>query len=275
MKIAYGSKSHPGKVRENNEDYCAVDPALNLFIVCDGMGGQAAGEVASKMGADILLKHCRDMDHIKDHGTDEITGRVYSPATARLARGVQKSNAAVFEAGNNDMTLAGMGSTVVAVQINDNVMSLAHVGDSRVYQLRQEKLKQLTNDHSLVMEQVRLGMLSKEEVENSEMGNVILRALGAEPFVEVDLEEVWLQAGDTILLCSDGLSRMVPDEQIAQILVSNKDPQQAANQLVEAAINNGGEDNVTVIVIRLLTSKTGWLKKLAGIFQRGDGKWQN
>lgn len=262
-------------MRENNEDYCAVDPGLNLFIVCDGMGGQAAGEVASKMGADILLKHCRDMDHNEERGTDENTGSVYSQVTARLADGVRMSNAAVFEAGNNDMTLTGMGSTVVAVQIADNVMSLAHVGDSRVYHLRQEELKQLTNDHSLVMEQVRLGMLSKEEAENSEIGNVILRALGAEPFVEVDLDEVWLQAEDTILLCSDGLTRMVSDEEIARILTSWKDPQLAANQLVEAANENGGEDNVTVIVVRLLPSKTGWLYKLTGIFKRGDGKWRN
>ena len=239
------------------------------------MGGQEAVEVASKMGTHVLVKHCRDMAQSAASVTNEHAGREYYPATVLLLSGVPLSNAEVYKAAEKDKSMAWMGSTLVVVQIADNDMSMAHVGDSRVYLLRQKELKQLTNDHSLVMEQVRLGMLSREDAESSKIGNVMLRALCAEPDVEVDLDEVWLQVEDTVLLCSDGLTRTVSDNDIARILNSYKDPQHAVNQLVVAAIENGGEDNITVIVIRTLPSKTYWLKKLAGIFQKGDGKWLN
>src|SRR3989304_2379651 len=143
-----------------------------------------------------------------------------------------------------------MGSAVVAAKDTGNVLSIAHVGDSRIYRFHGGELRQLTQDHSLVMEQVRKGLISLEEAEQSELANVIVRALGAEPTVEVDLDELWLHEGDQVLLCSDGLTRMASDTQIAQVLSEPWTAQQACERLVEVANENGGEDNVTVIVVR-------------------------
>ena len=153
-------------------------------------------------------------------------------------------------------------------------MSMAHVGDSRVYLFRNGELRQLTEDHSLVREQVRQGLISAEEAERSELANVILRALGAEPDVIADLDELWVGAKDQILLCSDGLTRMVPDAQIAKVLAADQTPQEAADRLVELANENGGEDNTTVIVARMLPPATGWRRWLR-FFKGGNRAWPN
>src|SRR5262249_27758555 len=145
----------------------------------------------------------------------------------------------------------------VAVLVSGNVMSVAHVGDSRVYLFRNGELRQLTEDHSLVREQVRQGLMSPEQAERSELSNVILRALGAEPTVQADVDEVWVGAADQVLLCSDGLTRMVSDAEIARVLSTSPTAQGAADSLVELANEKGGEDNTTVIVARLLPPATG------------------
>ena len=276
MQIVVGARSDVGMVRQNNEDCFAVDPGLNLFILCDGMGGQAAGEVASKLGADVLLEHCRQAAKNPHLGMMEGYQEEFSRATNRLASGIRLSNQAIHEAAGQQNSTAGMGSTVVAAQVTDNVLSVAHVGDSRAYLFRNGELRQLTRDHSLVMEQVRKGLISREEAEQSEMANVILRALGAEPTVQVDLDEVWLAEGDQVLLCSDGLTRMVSDTLIAQVLAEASSPQQASDRLVEVANENGGEDNVTVIVAYVQPSpRVSVWKKLARLFLGGDRVWPN
>ncbi|MBI1956731.1 MAG: Stp1/IreP family PP2C-type Ser/Thr phosphatase [Acidobacteria bacterium] len=263
-------------VRQNNEDCFAVDPALNLFILCDGMGGQAAGEVASKLCVDVLLEHCRQAARNPHLGMMEEYLEEFSRATNRLASGIRLANQAIHEAAGQQNSTAGMGSTVVAAQIAGNVLSVAHVGDSRIYLYHNGELRQLTQDHSLVMEQVRKGLISLEEAEESAMANVILRALGAEPTVKVDLDEVWLTEGDWVLLCSDGLTRMVSDTLIAQVLAEASSPQQASDRLVEVANENGGEDNVTAIVVSLQSSPpvSIW-KKLTRLFLGGDRVWPN
>ena len=272
MEVSLGVRSDVGLVRTNNEDHFAVDPELNLFILCDGMGGQAAGEVASRMGVELIMDHVR-----KAHGNSHVDmegmyQEVFSAQSNRLASGIRLSNRAIFEAASKGDSVSGMGSTVVAVQVSGNVMSVANVGDSRVYLLRNGELRQLTEDHSLVREQVRQGLISAEEAERSELSNVILRALGAEPAVEVDLDEVWVGANDQVLLCSDGLNRMVPDAEIAKVLSSAPTAQDAADRLVELANEKGGEDNTTVIVARLQPSPAGWRRWLRW-FKGGDGAW--
>lgn len=274
MEIAFGVRSDVGLVRTNNEDHFAIDETLNLFILCDGMGGQAAGEVASRMGAELILEHCRQPQGSARDGFEGVYREEFSAQTNRLVSGIRLSNQAIFEAASATAAVSGMGSTVVAVQISGNVMSVAHVGDSRVYLLRNGELRQLTEDHSLVREQVRQGLITSQQAEKSELANVILRALGAEPTVEVDLDEVWVGATDQVLLCSDGLTRMAPDAEIAKVLATAPTPQQAADRLVELANEEGGEDNTTVIVARLLPSPTGW-KRWTRLFRGGDRAWPN
>jgi protein phosphatase len=269
LEVALGVRSDVGLVRTNNEDHFAVDPDINLLILCDGMGGQAAGEVASRMGVELILQHVREGRQNHRLGVEGIYQEVFSAQSNRLASGIRVSNRAIFEAASQGSSVSGMGSTVVAAQISGNVMSIANVGDSRIYLLRSGELRQLTEDHSLVREQVRQGLISAEEAEHSELSNVILRALGAEPAVEVDLDEIWVGAGDQVLLCSDGLTRMVADADIAKVLSSTPTPQDAADRLVELANKNGGEDNTTVIVARLQPSPGGWRRWLRW-FKGGD-----
>jgi len=274
LEIAIGVRSDVGLVRTNNEDHFAVDPSLNLFILCDGMGGQAAGEVASRMGAGLILEHFRQGCQNPRQELEGPYHEEFSVQTNRLASAIRISNKAIHEAANSAAETNGMGSTVVAVQVSGNVMSVAHVGDSRVYLFRNGQLRQLTEDHSLVHEQVRQGLISAEEAERSELANVILRALGAEPTVVADLDELWVGVKDQILLCSDGLTRMVPDAQIAQALATDQTPQEAADRLVEMANESGGEDNTTVIVARLLPPARGW-RRWRRFFKGGDRAWPN
>ena len=252
MRIAVGARSDTGLVRQNNEDRFAVDLSLNLFILCDGMGGQAAGEVASGLGVDTILEHCRQAARAPSVEMFGAYQNEFSEMTNRLASGIRLSNKAIHEAADQHASTSGMGSTVVAARLTGNVLSVAHVGDSRIYLFREGELRQLTQDHSLVMEQVRRGLISREEAEQSELANVIMRALGAEPDVQVDLDELWLNPGDQVLLCSDGLTRMASDARIAAILGEPYTSQQACERLVELANELGGEDNVSVILVRML-----------------------
>ena len=261
MRIEAGARSDIGLVRRNNEDSFAVELSLNLFIICDGMGGQAAGEVASKLAVEVILEHCRQAEQDPALAYAGQVNPEYSPTVNRLASAIRLSNEAIRQAAESRPSTRGMGSTVVAARLSGNLLSIAHVGDSRVYLYREPehrevgqregKLQQLTEDHSLVMEQVRKGILTLEEAETSAMASVILRALGAEPSVKPDLREMAVQEEDQVLLCSDGLTRMVADEGIAQVLSETRTAQQAADRLVEIANDNGGADNITVVVVRL------------------------
>lgn len=276
MQIAVGAKTDRGIVRENNEDTFAVDESLQLFVVCDGMGGQAAGEVASQMGVDLVVRHLREAAQNPGLAMVGEYKPEFSRQTNRLASGIRLSNREIHDAAGRQLATSGMGSTVVAAQLTGNVLSISHVGDSRIYLLHSGELQQLTQDHSLVMEQVRHGLLSLEEAEQSELANVIIRALGAEPEVEADMDELWVNEGDQILLCSDGLTRMVSQASIAQILTATETAQQASDRLVEIANDNGGEDNVTVIVVRLKAPSPlrGWRRLLRSLFG-GNRAWPN
>jgi protein phosphatase len=249
--LEFGACSDKGCVRENNEDSYAVAPHLNLFVLSDGMGGLAAGEVASRLAVETIVTHVGDaaaQPALPLEG-ERIAG--VSDASNRLASAVRVANKIVHETAERNGA-EQMGATLDAVQFAAQRMTLVHVGDSRVYRLRGGQFEQLTHDHSFVGEQLRMGRMTAEEAEASNMRNVLIRALGIDPQVELDVTEELVMPGDTILLCSDGLTRELSDAQIAATLGENKgeSPKKAAGRLIELAKQAGGGDNITAIVLR-------------------------
>ncbi|HLJ42398.1 MAG TPA: Stp1/IreP family PP2C-type Ser/Thr phosphatase [Candidatus Acidoferrales bacterium] len=267
MEIEFGALSDTGRVRENNEDSFRLAPELNLFVVCDGMGGQASGEVASQLAAETIVAHCRDAETnpVLPLVGERIDG--VSQAANRLASAVRLANRSVHQAAQQNEAQTGMGATVVAAQFMDERVTIAHVGDSRAYRLRNGELEPLTQDHSFIAEQVRHGLMTAEEASQSKLQNVLLRALGIEPDVEVEVSEELLMEGDTVLLCSDGLTHELSDEQIAAALCDAEETQEAASHLVELANQAGGGDNITVIVLRHAPKFSGAMARIGRWFK--------
>jgi PPM family protein phosphatase len=227
------AKTDTGRQRRSNEDsYFLRSP---LFAVADGMGGARAGEVASKLLVDTLEAG------LSDHGPDE----------ERLAERVREANQRIHELAQRDADRAGMGTTATAAYVGEDSVSVAHVGDSRAYRLRDGQLEQLTRDHSLVEELKRRGKLTEEEAEEHPQRSVITRALGPESRVKVDTLTVPARDGDVFLLCSDGLSGMVPEERIQEIVAGAASMEEAGRQLIEEANEAGGRDNITVVLFRV------------------------
>jgi protein phosphatase len=264
LLIDASARTDLGRVRKNNEDAFRIEPELDLYVLSDGMGGQAHGEVASAMTIETIVEHCRESRKDPDitlfgNGRPDLCDR-----TNRLMSAVRMANRRIFDAATRNAAQDGMGATVVAVWLDDRRMSLVHVGDSRVYLLRGGSLDQLTADHSLVAEHVRRGTMTRQEAETSQLQNILVRALGTQDNVEVDADEQMLLEGDTVLLCSDGLTHMVSDPEIASILSTVEPSQAAADRLIELANENGGEDNITVILVRALPQAAGLMAKLRG-----------
>ena len=262
MQISSGGATHVGMVRTNNEDCFRIVQPLNLFVLADGMGGEAHGEVASALAVETVVKHC--MKGQEDPGAP-LSGQTQpglAPKSQRLLSAVHLANQMVFESAEEHPEQQGMGATMTAAWIDGQQLTIAHVGDSRLYLLRTGQLQQLTSDHSLVAEQVRRGILTVSEAEQSNLQSVLLRALGTQPEVEVDIEQVALFPGDVLLLCSDGLTRMVTEPEIAGTLQAEPDPQRAAEKLVERANEGGGIDNVSVIVVSIRPQPKGWFSWL-------------
>jgi PPM family protein phosphatase len=269
--LEFGSRSDLGRVRENNEDSVLVAPELNLFAVSDGMGGLAAGELASRITVEAILEYCRRADGDPSLSLAGKSVEGVSKASNRLASAVRLANRAVHAAAAQDPTRRGMGATIVAVRFTDERMSIAHVGDSRAYRLRGEHLEQLTQDHSYIAEQVRRGLLSEQDAAQSNLQNVLIRALGVDPEVEVDIAEELVMEGDTILLCSDGLTRELSDTQIAAVLRGADGAQQAADRLVDFANQAGGGDNITAVVLRQGAKTAGLLGQIGRLGKRFIG----
>ena len=229
------SRTDVGRQRNANEDdlFAAADPGL--FAVADGMGGARAGEVAAKAAVEQLA------------GLEE----KHEVGERELATVVEEANRRIHELSRSDEALAGMGTTMTAVSVGDGEVAIAHVGDSRAYRLRDDELERLTHDHSLVDEMVRAGRLTPEEAEVHPQRSIITRALGPEPQVEVERMTYPARSGDVYLICSDGLTTMVPEDAIADILRGRSSLQQAAEDLVRVANEAGGKDNVTVVLFRL------------------------
>lgn len=247
--IHHGALSDVGRKRPHNEDRCLVDPDRGLFAVCDGMGGGNAGEIASTLAADTIRAHITEaaanpaLDFI---GTPDKT---VSTCTNRLASAIRLANEKIYRAATDCSEWSGMGTTVVAVQVHDQRLSFAHVGDSRLYLIRDRTIQPLTMDHSWVAEQVRHGFLTEDEAERSPRRNIVTRAVGAEATVNVALGELPLFPNDWLLLCSDGLTRGVPASRILHHAIDTDDAQALSQRLVSMANEAGGEDNTTVIVL--------------------------
>ena len=232
MNVSIGVKTDVGKVREANEDsYLVQEP---LFVVADGMGGHIAGDVASSTAVGII-----------ESNSDEASAD--DPET--LARLIKSANDAIWKKAQDDPSLRGMGTTCTLILIHDETAHIAHVGDSRAYLWRRGELAQITEDHTLVERMVKEGRLKPEEAQKHPQRSIITRALGVDPEVDVDLRKLDLERGDRLLICSDGLTSMIDPPVISEVLASDKNPQSAAERLVELANEAGGEDNVTVVVI--------------------------
>ena len=234
------------------------------------MGGEAHGEVASKLAVQTIMDHCRQAANSHATPTFGDSKAEVSERTNRLASAIHLANRKVFETANTNPGHKGMGATIVAAWIEGQRLSLAHVGDSRAYLLRAGSLDQLTADHSLVAEKVRIGILTPQEADASELQSVLTRAVGTSENVGVDADEQMLLVGDSLVLCSDGLSRMVTDPEIASTLLTSTSAQNAADRLVDVANEYGGVDNVTVIVLRILPKSEGVLDRLK-IWKRNSG----
>ncbi len=262
MRIASGGVTDLGRVRSNNEDSYKIVEPLNLYVLSDGMGGEAHGEIASAMAVETVVQHCLDLEA---NPAAAVIGAVqpnWSSFTKRLSTAVHLANRNIFKSAEENPDQHGMGATLTAVWINGTKLSVAHIGDSRAYLLRGGTLLQLTRDHSLVAEQVRRGILTSAEAEESDMQSVLLRALGAQAEIEVDAEEHTLFPRDVLLLCSDGLTRMVTEPEIAGTLQVESDLTRAAESLVAMANERGGPDNITVVIVRLEKESKGWFSWL-------------
>ena len=244
-------RTDTGRVREHNEDAVFANPHLGFVVLADGMGGYNAGEVASSMATTRLASELESALAARaPHATDGPGGEAFAGRCLRDA--VADANAAIFQAAQNEAGYAGMGTTLVAALFFDDRVAVAHVGDSRLYRLRDGTLSLLTHDHSLLQEQIDSGLLSAEEARHSLNRNLVTRALGVDPLVEVDLAEHLVLPDDLYLLCSDGLNDMVPDEEIALALQTlSGHLELAATQLVEMANDQGGRDNVSVILVKV------------------------
>jgi serine/threonine protein phosphatase PrpC len=248
-----------GLVRKNNEDSFGFNLGDGIFVLCDGMGGQQAGEVASRMGVETVLGFYHQPPPSAKSSRAAFAG--VSERAAALAAAIQLANQAIHETGARDASAAGMGSTIVAVAVEDNLFSIANVGDSRIYLIRRNEVLQLTHDHSLVMEQVRRGLMTLEQAEQSKMQNVIVRALGTDETVEPDLADHEFAPDDILLMCSDGLSRYVKEPEMAEA-VRQESLETACSALIEAAKAGGSDDNITCLLIRAL--HPSWKERIFG-----------
>lgn len=232
MRPVVAAKTDVGRVRQGNEDsYLVKEP---LFAVADGMGGHIAGDVASATAVDLIAERA-----------DESMPR----NTAELASIVRGANTAIWEKAQNDPALRGMGTTCTLALLNEHEIHIAHVGDSRAYLYRGQELSQVTEDHTLVSRMVREGRLKPEEAERHPQRSIITRALGVDADVEVDELSLEVAEGDRLLLCSDGLTSMIGHDDLHEVLSTQADPNAAAEELVARALEAGGEDNVTVVLI--------------------------
>src|SRR5687767_10668577 len=254
MKIRYAAKTDVGMKRSHNEDYFSLIEDEQLFIVADGMGGHASGEVASKLAAETIsefYQRTKDEEATWPYKLD----RSLSYIENRLVCGIKLANYKIYEMACKDIRYKGMGTTIVTSLIYGDKIYVAHVGDSRCYRVRGDEIHQLTRDHSLLEDYKEAKPdMTEEEERNFPHKNVITRALGMRETVQVDIRAHQIKSGDVYLLCSDGLSGMVPDDQISQITGNAKSLERAVAELVDAANRNGGTDNVTTLMLQCLAA---------------------
>ena len=264
MRLRAGARTDTGRVRPQNEDAFMSRAEQGLFVVCDGMGGAPAGEVASEMAIQAIS---RELTSREDD--DGLEASPFLPHTQRLVDAVRQSNEFIYGEAQKDPRQAGMGTTIVGAWIREQIAGVAHVGDSRAYLWHRDRLEPLTRDHSLMEAHIEAGLADEGHSLPVEQQNVLVRVLGREPAVDVDVTEVPVKSGDYVLLCSDGLTRMVAESELANAIRTYQDPQQICDHLIATANMNGGADNITVVVVevtggwwdRLVNGVGGHLKK--------------
>lgn len=249
-RVLVAGDTNVGMKRSHNEDAFEVIDAENLYLVADGMGGHASGEVASGMAIDTLREFFKatsaDPEATWPYKMDKSRGYEEN----RLITGIKLANLRIHESAQRDPKLRGMGTTMVCILVIDEGVLIAHVGDSRVYRLRDGKMEQLTDDHSLLNDYIKMKRLTEEEIANFPHKNVIVRALGMKETVKVDTRLDHPLAGDLYVLCSDGLCGPASDEEICELALSTNDLKQGVARLIDRANQNGGPDNVTVVLAK-------------------------
>jgi serine/threonine protein phosphatase PrpC len=258
MEYSAVARTDVGRKRDGNEDSFCVAPDLGLFVVADGMGGHAAGEVASRLAVHTILEWMA-----KSLSGEDV--EMVGPPAARCSReanfllsSIRQANRIIFEAAQSRREYAGMGTTVVSVLAVDDHVVLSHVGDSRIYRIRDDRIVQLSRDHSLVQQQVERGIISPQEAHGSQYRHLITRALGLKESLEVELEEQPARPGDVLLLCSDGLSDLLEDEEMLAILREHGgELEKACQALVDRANYKGGDDNITALLIQVREGDRG------------------
>ncbi|MDD9941477.1 MAG: Stp1/IreP family PP2C-type Ser/Thr phosphatase [Myxococcales bacterium] len=251
-QVIAAGKTDVGRKRTHNEDNFALVNEEHLFLVADGMGGHSSGEVASGMAIETMSEFFKatsaDPDATWPYKMDKTRGYEEN----RLVTGIKLANRRIYEASQRENRLHGMGTTIVSLLCVQNQCLIGHVGDSRVYRLRGEVLEQLTEDHSLLNDYIKMKSMSQEEIENFPHKNVIVRALGMKESVKVDALLDMPQPGDTYILCSDGLAGPISDEEIRALALEHQNLEAAAGAMIERANENGGPDNITVVLCRWL-----------------------
>lgn len=251
QSLPTASLTDPGRVRDHNEDCIEARPEIGLYVLADGMGGYNAGEVASGMATSLIADGVQEAWVPRDMAR---VGREQAKALSEklIREQIARSNAAIFTTSQNNPECAGMGTTLVVCHFYDNFVTVAHIGDSRLYRLRGETMVQVTRDHSLLQEQLDSGLITPEEAKLSQNKNLVTRALGIDPSVEPEIHVHEAHKDDIYLLCSDGLSDMVEDEEIRLTLITLKsNPSLTVQQLVQAANDNGGRDNISAMLVRV------------------------
>ena len=268
--LQLASLSDPGRVRDHNEDCIESRPEIGLYVLADGMGGYNAGEVASGMATSLIA------DGLLEEWVPKEVGRMGRDEAKALSEQlileqINRANSAIFTTSQNNPECAGMGTTLVTCLFYDNFLTVAHIGDSRLYRLRGDTMDQVTRDHSLLQEQLDSGLITPEEAKLSQNKNLVTRALGIDPTVEPELHVHETQADDIYLMCSDGLNDMVEDEEIRLTLITLKsNPSLTVQQLIQAANDNGGRDNVSAMLVRVVepfTVPRGWFARLQALFR--------
>ena len=251
MPIYFAGLTDVGMRRDHNEDSFAANPDTKLFIVCDGMGGHAAGEVASRIAVDTVASFIQATANDEDITWPFEYDESLSLNANRMRTAIRLANQNVIATIHDRKEYKGMGTTIVCAVLSETLASVGHVGDSRMYLLRGNNIEQVTRDHSWIDEQLKQGILTPEEARKHPLRNVITRALGSKDEVLVDVEDHKLQDGDILLMCSDGLTGMLEDEEIKDVVRQNQDDlNRACKSLIDNANARGGDDNVTVILVR-------------------------
>ena len=252
MTLEFFSATDIGRARNNNEDSVAVHEGAKLLALADGMGGYNAGEVASGMATSFIKSELgRWLDEASENATDAEVRRAMDIC-------VDNANRAIFNAANTNPQYAGMGTTLVVAVFRAGRLLLGHVGDSRAYRLRGGRLVQATRDHSLLQEQIDAGLITAEQAAYSMHKNLVTRAVGVDDLVELEIHDHTVEPGDVLLMCSDGLSDMLTDDQIAQLLRTNDSLEAAGAMLIQAANTAGGRDNIAVILARAKPGSGGF-----------------